>query len=168
MRPLSVLCLSVFIMLILRSCFALPAALLLFATGPAFAAHPTPPRSHRVRVARPPAATSPTSVTPLRAGAPLARSGALATDTAAEPAATARRVLSGTVLSTDGRPCVGACIFATTNTHQIAVTDRQGAFWLAVPTGPPVQLQADYFGLGSSRVMVKNQPAQPVRIVIGQ
>ncbi|WP_198172464.1 carboxypeptidase regulatory-like domain-containing protein [Hymenobacter ginkgonis] len=100
--------------------------------------------------------------------APLASGSPLAADTAAKPLAAALRILSGTVLSADGLPCVGACVFATTNTHQIAVTDRQGTFRLAVPASTAVQLQADYFGLGSSRVVVENQPTQPVRIVLGQ
>jgi hypothetical protein len=75
--------------------------------------------------------------------------------------------LTGVVLNPDGRPCPGVCVFPTTNTHQITVTDAQGNFQLQVPAQKALSLQADFFGLGSSRVTIDGNTPQPVRIVLG-
>lgn len=88
---------------------------------------------------------------------------------AAAPAATPQRLLclTGTVLDTDGRPCPGVCVFPTTDTHQIAVTNAQGDFQLQVRAHTALSLQAEYVGLGSSRVALPDYAGQPVRIVLG-
>ncbi len=76
--------------------------------------------------------------------------------------------LTGVVLNPDGRPCPGVCVFPTTNTHQVVVTDAQGNFQLQVPAQTALSLQADCFGLGSSRVAIDSHTPQPVRIVLGR
>ena len=75
--------------------------------------------------------------------------------------------LSGTVLGADGLPCAGACVYPPASPRQMAVTDAHGVFHLQVPVSTQ-QLQADYFGLGSSRIALDNQHIQPVHIVLGQ
>ncbi len=89
---------------------------------------------------------------------------------AAAPAATPQRLvcLTGTVLNPDGQPCPGVCVFPTTNTHQIAVTNAQGDFQLQVLTRTALSLQAEYVGLGSSRLALTDYSGQPVRIVLGR
>ena len=91
---------------------------------------------------------------------------------AAAPAAVAEAPklvsLAGMVFDTKGRPYPGVSVFPTTNTHQIAVTDAQGHFQLQVPAQTALSLQADYFGVGSSRVAVDSNTAQPLHIVLGR
>ncbi|TDN36501.1 hypothetical protein E4631_19015 [Hymenobacter sp. UV11] len=76
--------------------------------------------------------------------------------------------LTGVVLNPEGRPCPGVCVFPTTNTHQVVVTDAQGNFQLQVPAQTALSLQADCFGLGSSRVTIDGHTPQPVHIVLGR
>ncbi len=77
--------------------------------------------------------------------------------------------VSGTVRGADGQPRPGVSVFPTTNPRQLAVTDAKGAFSLRLPaTAGTVRLQADYFGVGSSRFEVDGQHPQPVDIVLGQ
>ncbi|WP_223648985.1 carboxypeptidase regulatory-like domain-containing protein [Hymenobacter psoromatis] len=76
--------------------------------------------------------------------------------------------LTGRVLDTKGRPYPGVSVFPTTNTHQVTVTDAQGNFQLQVPAQTAMSLQADYFGVGSSRVAIDGNTTQPLRIVVGR
>jgi hypothetical protein len=77
--------------------------------------------------------------------------------------------LSGTIVGADGRPRPGACVFPVTNRQLIAVADATGAFRLQMPAGAgPLQVQADYFGMGSRRIEVDGEHPQPVSIVLGQ
>ncbi|MEJ7664855.1 MAG: carboxypeptidase regulatory-like domain-containing protein [Hymenobacter sp.] len=76
--------------------------------------------------------------------------------------------LKGLVFDANGRPRPGVCVFPTTNTHQIAVTDAQGSFQLQVPAQAALSLQAEYVGVGSSRITVNTSTAQPVHIVLGR
>ena len=93
----------------------------------------------------------------------------VATVAAPEAEATPRSVsVAGTIVGADGKPCPGACVFPTNNPRLIAVTDATGAFHLEVPaTAGSINLQADYFGVGSRRVVVNGQHPQPINIVLG-
>lgn len=121
-------------------------------TGPAVAQGVRPTPTRRAPVARPAAAPAPEA-----AAAP-------------KPEAAPRTVsVSGTIVGTDGQPRPGVSVFPTTNPRLIAVTDATGTFHLQVPAAEGfLRLQADYFGVGSSRVEVDGQHPQPVRIVLGQ
>jgi hypothetical protein len=75
----------------------------------------------------------------------------------------------GTILGTDGQPRPGVSVFPTSNPRLLAITDAKGAFRLQLPaTAGVIHLQADYFGVGSSRLDVDGQHPQPVHIVLGQ
>jgi len=75
----------------------------------------------------------------------------------------------GTILGTDGQPRPGVSVFPTTNPRLLAITDAKGNFKLQLPvTAGTIRLQADYFGVGSSRIDVDGQHPQPVHIVLGQ
>ena len=137
-------------------------ALFLFLPALAQAAHPHPAKASQLKAGPTPAGLGP-APTPSAVG-----SCPPPTAVGAQPAAPQVMYLSGTVVGADGLPCVGACVFATSNTHQIAVTDAKGIFKLSVPASTAVYLQADYFGLGSSRVAIGSQYSQPVRIILGQ
>lgn len=89
---------------------------------------------------------------------------------AAQPAVTESQLvfLTGVVVNPAGQPCPGVCVFPAANTHQIAVTDAQGTFHLQVPAQMALSLQADYLGVGTSRVTIDSQTPQLVHIVLGR
>lgn len=152
-------------MLCLRSSLAAAVAALLLWGGPAHATTPPPaagkPTRHLGRGAARPLAKVAVRATPL----PLA---ARPLPTAALPEASPQICLAGLVVGADGRPCPGVCVFPTTNVRQIAVTNAQGAFQLQVPAHTALSLQAEYVGLGSTRVAIPSEPGQPVQIVLGR
>lgn len=169
----------------LRSFLAASVACSLLLAGPALAARTQPTSSktgrpattaRRSATARPAAAAKAAAAVNKGAratGAPavatspqpaLAAPAATSTQPTAEPALV---YLTGVVLNTEGRPCPGVCVFPTTNTHQVVVTDAQGNFMLQVPAQTTFSLQADCFGVGSSRVAIDSHTPQPVRIVLG-
>ena len=167
-------------MLNIRSSFAAVVACCLLSGGPACAArtqpvnHKTDPpaTARRSATARPGAAhaaalagkrASQRHSAPVAVAAPPA-----AAPVAAEADAPQLVSLTGLVFNAQGRPCPGVCVFPTTNTRQIAVTDAQGSFQLQVPAETTLSLQADYVGVGSSRVTVNSSAAQPVHIVLGR
>ncbi len=123
-------------------------------TGPITAQNVRPAPTRRPAVARPAAAA------PAPEAAPVAP----------KPEAAPHSVLvAGTIVGTDGKPCPGACVFPTSNPRLIAVTDAMGTFRLQVPAAAgSFSLQADYFGVGSSRVAVDGQHPQPISIVLGK
>jgi hypothetical protein len=134
-----------------------------YATGPAPAAqagHPAP--QHAAPAPAP--ARKPVAVAPRpAAAAPVAA-------TAPQPAEAPRTVsVSGTILAPNGQPCPGVSVFPTFNPRLIAVTDAKGTFSLQLPAPAGVfQLQADYFGVGSSRVTVDSQHLQAINMVLGK
>ena len=135
--------------------FAFCAACSLLIAGPvgATGTHPTPTRR------------APTAQRSALVPAPAP----VAAVAAPEAEATPRSIsVAGTIMGADGKPCPGACVFPTNNPRLIAVTDATGAFRLQVPaTTGSFSLQADYFGVGSRRVVVDGQHPQPVSIVLG-
>ncbi len=173
------------IMLSLRSFLAATVACSLLVAGPALAARTQPvglktsrptTTARRSATARPGATAK--AVAPAgnkgarRTGAPAVAAvlrPLVATPDAQPVAAVPKLVyLTGVVLNPNGRPCPGVCVFPTTNTHQVTVTDAQGNFQLQVPAQTALSLQADFFGLGSSRVTIDSHTPQPVRIVLGR
>ncbi|MGI4741509.1 MAG: carboxypeptidase regulatory-like domain-containing protein [Janthinobacterium lividum] len=76
--------------------------------------------------------------------------------------------LAGVVLGPNGQPCPGACVFATTNTHQMTVTDADGNFQLQVPVQSALTVQADFMGQGSSQVAIDSHMPLPVRLVLAR
>lgn len=175
-------------MLSLRSFLAATVACSLLLAGPALAARTQPVNlklkadrptttARRSATARPgaaaKAATPAGNKGPRRTGAPavaLVPPPTAATTTEAQPVAAEPRLvcLTGVVLNPNGQPCPGVCVFPTTNTHQVVVTDAQGNFQLQVPAQTALSLQADCFGLGSSRVTIDSHTPQPVHIVLGR
>ncbi|QKG55732.1 hypothetical protein GKZ68_03185 [Hymenobacter sp. BRD128] len=158
-------------MLGLRSSIAASIALLLLLGGPAQAARtlPTAGKNTRPQARRRairPAAKAPAhqpAGRPQSAPAPVSpRAGASA------PPETRLLYLAGLVLGADGQPCPGVCVFPTTNVRQIAVTDAHGAFLLQVPAHTALSLQAEYVGLGSTRIALDGETAQPVHITLGR
>ncbi|AMR29217.1 hypothetical protein A0257_20375 [Hymenobacter psoromatis] len=173
-------------MLSLRSFFAATVACSLLFAGPALAARtqpvgsktnrPTAP-ARRSATARPGAAAKAAALAGSK-GAP--RTGthavAIAPPPAAAPTPSAQPVvaepqlvcLTGVVLNPSGRPCPGVCVFPAANARQVAVTDAQGNFHLQVPAQMALSLQADYVGLGSSRVTIDSRTPQLVHMVLGR
>lgn len=95
---------------------------------------------------------------------------ALASARTAEPTSTEAPetvVLTGVVLRANGQPLPGAGVYLAGAAKQVVVTDEHGAFSLPIPNGRPVAVQAEYFGLGSTRVNLSAPLAQPLRITIG-
>ncbi len=74
--------------------------------------------------------------------------------------------LTGLVLTPDGRPCPGVCVFPSNAPRQIVVTNAKGEFQLSVPAHTAISLQAELQGKGSGRVTLAGESAQPVRIVL--
>jgi hypothetical protein len=95
---------------------------------------------------------------------------ASATKVALPPTETTPKLvcLAGTILTDDGQPCPGVCVFPTSNHHLIAVTDARGTFQLQVPAAATLWLQAEYVGLSSTRIAVDTQHPQPMHIVLGR
>jgi len=95
---------------------------------------------------------------------------AAATTTEAQPVVAEPQLicLTGVVLNPHGQPCPGVCVFPTANARQMAVTDAQGNFHLQVPAQMALSLQADYVGLGSSRVTIDSRTPQLVHMVLGR
>ena len=140
---------------------------------PSKADRPTTP-ARRSAAARP-SATAPTGKKGARRATASATAAVVqpaeAVPVAVVPAAPAEpqtMALTGLVLSPKGRPCPGVCVFPTADPHQMAVTDAQGSFRLQVPAHATVSLQADYAGLGSSRIALDRHTPQPVHIVLGR
>lgn len=102
------------------------------------------------------ASTKPSSVS-LASAAPLAT-----TETTASTTVT----LTGVVLLANGQPCPGASVYMTGAARQVVVTDSRGAFALPVPAGSPLAVNAEYFGVGSTRVALDKPSAQPLRITL--
>lgn len=166
-------------MLSLRFSFASVVACFLLLAGPAQAATTQPvglktgrpaTAARRGTTGRPGAAAKAAT---LAGSKEAARTSAAATlpQPAAQPAAAVAPKLiyvAGIVFNKEGRPCPGVCVFPTTDTHQIVVTDAQGAFQLQVPAQTNLSIQADYFGLGSNRVAINSYMTQPVHIVLGR
>lgn len=172
-------------MLSLRSFFAATVACSLLLAGPALAVRTQPVSSktsrplttaRRSATARPGAAAKAVALAGnkghRRTGAPVAATAPLPTTAApdAQPIVAELQLvcLTGVVLNPNGRPCPGVCVFPTTNAHQVAVTDEQGNFHLQVPAQMALGLQADYVGLGSSRVTIDSRTPQLVHIVLGR
>lgn len=132
-------------------------------TGPELPIGQSVPATHRPAPASHPRVALAAHRVQPAAPAPVAVAAA-----AASAAAPKVLSLSGIVVGANGKPCPGACVFPTTNTHLIAVTDAHGAFQLQVPAAASLNIQADYFGLGSSRIAVDGQHPQPVIIAIGR
>lgn len=139
----------------------------LLAAGPAAATgtHPTAQAARPAPARRAPAATRPAPTAPAllaAAAAPVA--------TAPQPEAAPTLInVVGTILGADGQPRPGVSVFPTANPRLLAITDAKGAFRLQLPaTAGTIRLQADYFGVGSSRIEVDGQQPQPVHLVLGQ
>lgn len=98
---------------------------------------------------------------------PLALASARPAELAAPAEAPETIVLTGVVLRADGQPLPGAGVYVAGAAKQVVVTDEHGAFSLSVPGGRTVALQADYFGLGSTRVSVALPVSKPLRLTIG-
>jgi len=151
------------------SLFAFFAACQLLAVGTTHATGTRPTaQAGRPAPARPaPAAPRPAAATAapalLAAAAPVAA-------TEPQPEVAPRLVhVSGTILGTDGQPRPGVSVFPASNPRLIAVTDTKGAFSLQLPaTAGTIHLQADYFGVASSRIAIDGQHPQPISIVLGQ
>lgn len=173
-------------MLSLRSFLAATVACSLLFAGPALAARTQPvglktnrptATTRRSATARPGAATKAAALAgskgACRTGAPAVASvprPAAATTPSAQPVVAEPQLvcLTGVVLSPGGRPCPGVCVFPAANARQVAVTDAQGTFHLQVPAQMALSLQADYAGLGSSRVIIDSRTPQLVHIVLGR
>lgn len=142
-----------------RSVFAALAALPLLLAGAAQAARTLPAARHEARPLTGPVGSRP------------AKAASRASLPTTAPAAGARPhlvCLAGVVLGADGRPGPGACVFPPASPRQIAVTNAQGAFQLQGPAYTAFSLQAELMGLGSSRVAIAGEPAQPVRSMLGR
>ena len=162
-------------MLSLRSTITVSVALLALAVGPARAARTAPVASRATRpqarrgAIRPAAkAVSHHLARPARPASLAAASPVVTPASATTPAALPLVCLAGLVLGANGQPCPGVCVFPTTNTHQIAVTDAHGAFHLQVLAHTALSLQAEYVGLGSTRVAIDGETLQPVHIILGR
>lgn len=156
-------------MLCLRASLAAAVAALLLWGGPARAAGTLPAtgkntRPQARREAARPAAKAPARRLPTVVAVSLPAAQPLAPAIAALPL---QVCLAGLVLGADGQPCPGVCVFPTTNVRQIAVTNAQGAFQLQVPAHAALSLQAEYVGLGSTRIAIGAEPGPPVRIMLG-
>lgn len=165
-------------MLRLRFIWAAPVAALLLLSGPARAAITRPaggPATRPLAYRATPTRLGATRATPSRPAAPQLRPVtlvALPSAAGQQPVLLAAAVpqrllyLTGTVLDASGQPCPGVCVFPATDTHQIAVTNAQGDFLLQVRAHTTLSLQAEYLGVGSSRVALADYTDQPVRIVL--
>jgi len=91
-------------------------------------------------------------------------------DAAAPPAVAEPKLvyLAGVVLAPNGRPCPGACVFATTNARLLTVTDADGNFQLQVPVQSTLTVQADYLGQGSGQIAIDSHVPLPVRLVLAR
>ena len=159
-------------MLSLRSSFAASVAVLLLLGGPAQAIPTLPVAS---KISRPPArrgavrpAAKALAHRPASLPQPVAPAIARPAAVVSVPAEARLMRLTGFVVGADGRPRPGVCVFPTTNVRQVAVTDAHGAFQLQVPAHTSLSLQAEYVGLGSTRVAVDGEPAQPVYITLAR
>ncbi len=74
--------------------------------------------------------------------------------------------LTGLVLTPEGRPCPGVCVFPSNAPLQIVVTNAKGEFEIPVPAHAAISLQAELMGKGRGRVTLAGVSAQPVRIVL--
>ncbi len=104
-------------------------------------------------VALPPPVAKPSSPPPAAVTPPAIESPALV-------------YLTGLVLTPEGRPCPGVCVFPSNAPRQIVVTNAKGEFQLPVPAHTAISLQAELLGKGSGRVTLAGESAQPVRIVL--
>lgn len=145
----------------LRLCIASAAFML---SLPSVAAHhePTtkaPAGKTQTVVGRTVATTKPVS-SPLASAAPFTAA------TAETPTGPQTVTLTGVVLRADGQPCAGASVYMSGAARQVVVTDSRGAFALPVPAGNPLALNAEYFGVGSTRVALDKPSTQPLLITI--
>jgi len=97
---------------------------------------------------------------PLASAAPVAPA---ATDAYAAPQFV---TLTGVVVLANGQPCPGASVYITGAARQLVVTDARGAFALPVPVGNSLAINAEYFGVGSTRVALDKPSTEPMRIII--
>lgn len=74
--------------------------------------------------------------------------------------------LTGVVVLANGQPCPGASVYMTGAARQLVVTDARGAFALSVPAGNSLAINAEYFGVGSTRVALDKPSPEPMRIII--
>ena len=164
-------------MLPARASFAAVLACFLLLAGSASAARTQPvsyetdppTTAHRSATARPAALASKRTarrpIAPLAAAQPAATLAPPVAPIAALPQLVS---LTGLVFDASGRLRPGVCVFPTTDTHHIAVTDAKGRFQLQVPAQTAVTLQAEYVGVGSNRITVTTTTVQPVHIVLGR
>lgn len=103
------------------------------------------------------AAAKPVSM-PLASAAPIAA--------ATADAAPQTITLTGVVVLANGQPCPGASVYMTGAARQLVVTDARGAFALPVPAGNSLAINAEYFGVGSTRVALDKPSTEPMRITI--
>jgi len=139
--------------------------LLAASTAAATGTHPAAQAGRPAPARRAPAAARPA------APAPVLLAAAVAPVAAAPQPEAAPTVIDvvGTILGADGQPRPGVSVFPTANPRLLAVTDAKGTFKLQLPAAAgTIRLQADYFGVGSSRIDVDGQHPQPVHIVLGQ
>jgi hypothetical protein len=106
------------------------------------------------------AANKPVSM-PLASAAPMA-----APATADAYVAPQTITLTGVVVLANGQPCPGASVYMTGAARQLVVTDAHGAFALPVPAGNSLAINAEYFGVGSTRVALDKPSTEPMRITI--
>ena len=134
--------------------------LLAAGTAAATGTRPTAQAGRPVPARRAPAAVHPASTA--TAPALLAVAAAPVAPAPQPEAAPSQIDVVGTILGADGQPRPGASVFPTSNPRLLAVTDAKGAFRLQLPaTAGTIHLQADYFGVGSSRINVDGQHPQP-------
>lgn len=107
------------------------------------------------------AASKPVSM-PLASAAPVASAPA-ATDAYAAPQTV---MLTGVVVLANGQPCPGASVYMSGAARQLVVTDARGAFALPVPAGNSLAINAEYFGVGSTRLALGKPSTEPLRITI--
>lgn len=99
---------------------------------------------------------------------PLASTVSIAAPAAATDAYAAPQTvtLTGVVVLANGQPCPGASVYMTGAARQLVVTDARGAFALPVPVGNSLAINAEYFGVGSTRVALDKPSTEPMRIII--
>lgn len=98
--------------------------------------------------------------------APLASAAPVATAAVEAPTGPQTVTLTGVVLLANGQPCAGASVYMTGAARQVVITDARGAFALPVPAGNALAINAEYFGVGSTRVALDKPSTQPLRITI--
>ena len=98
---------------------------------------------------------------------PLASAASIAAPATADAYVAPQTVtLTGVVVLANGQPCPGASVYMSGAARQLVVTDARGAFTLPVPAGNSLAINAEYFGVGSTRVALDKPSTEPMRITI--